>query len=410
MIHRERALVCFVWMVLGTACGGEVAGGLGAPGDSVGPSSGSHGSTSPSGAPIAPGGAAGQSGAGGVDAGAVSAGPASGPGAVVGSSGAPSGSGSNAPGSSGADSGGPPPKSQAAVVTLASAQTCPWGMAIDATNVYWTDCGDPTGGYVLKVPKAGGEVVTLASGDRLSGIAVDDTNVYWVAGTSDGSSGAIMKVPVGGGTPTTLATRPGAPAHLVVDASYAYWVELVQGVVMKVPLSGGAPVGVASAPSGFQIALGDTDVYWLGGEGLMKAPKAGGTAVGLTSEFPAFPTASLAVSATDVYFTSGGPSGVNGVSEVPAEGGAVDVLYASAQPTLSGPIAIDATRAYWADGSNSVWTMPLGGGAAITLAVGQNNVVAIAVDAASVYWLVNGNADTGQGSVMRLPLTAFDGQ
>jgi len=115
------------------------------------------------------------------------------------------------------------------LVMLASGLTCPWGMAIDATSVYWTTCGDPTGGYVLKVPKAGGEVVTLASGDRLSGIAVDATSVYWVAGTSDASSGAIMKVTVGGGTPKTLATRPGPPAHLALDDSYVYWSEQMGG-------------------------------------------------------------------------------------------------------------------------------------------------------------------------------------
>ena len=43
------------------------------------------------------------------------------------------------------------------LVTLASGQVCPWGMAIDATSVYWTTCGDPTGGAVMKVPKVGGQ-------------------------------------------------------------------------------------------------------------------------------------------------------------------------------------------------------------------------------------------------------------
>jgi hypothetical protein len=282
-------------------------------------------------------------------------------------------------------------------------------MAIDATSVYWTTCGDPTGGYVLKVPKAGGEVVALATGDRLSGIAVDGTSVYWVAGTSDASSGAIMKVPVSGGTPTTLASRPGSPAHLAVDASYVYWgEEPAAGAIMKVSLTGGAPTTVASASfPPWQIALGEADVYWIG-QGVMKAPKIGGAAVELTSQLPMLPTAGLAVDATNVYFTSGPPGGTSGVSTVPSQGGTATVVYADTSGDFAppGPIAIDATRAYWADGSNGVFCVALGGGAATTLATGQTNVVAITVDETAVYWLVNGNGNPG--GVMKLPLAALD--
>jgi hypothetical protein len=296
------------------------------------------------------------------------------------------------------------------LVTLAKGQTCPWGMAIDATSVYWTNCGDPTSGNVLKVPKAGGEVVTLAAGDRLSGIAVDSTSVYWVAGTEDASSGAIMKVPVGGGTPTTLASRAGEPAHLAVDTSYVYWVEQEPGAIMKVALTGGAATMVTMARLAWQIALDDANVYWLG-QGLMSAPKLGGAAIELTSGGPPMlPTADLAVGAANVYFTSGPPGGTSGVTTVPSQGGTVRVVYADASGSFTppGPIAVDATRAYWADGSDAVFSVPLSGGAATTLATEQNNVVAIAVDETAVYWLVNGNASAGQGAVMKLPLSALD--
>jgi hypothetical protein len=279
-------------------------------------------------------------------------------------------------------------------------------MAIDAAYVYWTECGDPTNGFVRKVPKGGGAVVTLASGDRLSGIAVDGTNVYWVAGTSDGSSGAIMKVPSGGGTATLLDSREGTPTHLAVDGSYAYWVEQMEGSIVRMPLSGGAPETVASVDLPWQFTLTDTDVYWLD-NGLMKAPKAGGTPVALTPmdhQFFSLPTAGLAVDATTVYFTSGPPAGTSGVDAVPSGGGAVTLLAAGPQPSSGGPIAIDATRVYWADGS-AVYAAPLAGGAVTTLAVGQQNVDAIAVDATRLYWLVNGDT----GSLLMLPLAALDG-
>jgi hypothetical protein len=283
-------------------------------------------------------------------------------------------------------------------------------MAVDATSVYWTNCGDPVTGSVMKVPKAGGEMVTLATGYRLSGIAVDATSVFWMAGIPDASGGALMTVPIGGGTPTTLASRPGTPAHLAVDASYAYWTEQTQGAVLKVSLTGGAPTTIAPAPGAWQIVVGDTDVYW-NGRGVMKAPKIGGPPIELTPGLHMLPTAGLAVDAKNVYFTSGPPGGgTAGVSTVPSQGGTTSVVYANTSGVFAspGPIAIDATRAYWADGSNAVFCVRLSGGAAITLATGQQEVVAIAVDESAVYWLVNGNASTGQGAVMKLPLAVLD--
>jgi hypothetical protein len=300
----------------------------------------------------------------------------------------------------------PPPPSQAHLVTLASGHTCPWGMAIDATTVYWTDCGDPDLGHVQKVSKTGGPVVPLASGNRLSGIAVDSTNVYWVAGTADASSGAIMIVPVAGGTPTVLAPESGAPAHIAVDASFVYWGDIgPNGGVLRAPLAGGSPMTVTSAVAPFQIALSNTAVLWLGPQGLLTAPKTGGTAVALTRPGPTIPNDGLAANSTTVYFTGGLP-GTPGVSEVPLGGGPVVVVAQSASSSFGGgPIAIDATRAYWADISGSIYAAPLSGGSAILLATGQDNVDAIAVDDDAVYWLVNGNGSPG--GVVKLPLSAI---
>lgn len=63
-------------------------------------------------------------------------------------------------------------------------------LALDAQNVYWLDAGTSRG-EVLSVPRAGGSVVTLASGrNKMEDIAVNSTAVYW----TERAPGKIMTV------------------------------------------------------------------------------------------------------------------------------------------------------------------------------------------------------------------------
>src|SRR5665811_85041 len=85
-----------------------------------------------------------------------------------------------------------------------------WYLAIDDTNVYWTDEGGAAyTGSVLSVPKSGGAITTLASGQTGPlGIAVTGTDVYWSDHAYAQFGAGVMKAPLGGGDPVVIAGPP----------------------------------------------------------------------------------------------------------------------------------------------------------------------------------------------------------
>ena len=290
----------------------------------------------------------------------------------------------------------------------------PTYLAVDNTNVYWTNSGSPGVPSIMKVAISGGTPTTLAevSGGPPQGVAVDPTSVYWTNTPVEGT-GAVMKLALAGGTPTTLASGSLAPSGIAVDGTSVYWAAgdyadtVERGYVLRLSLDGGTPVTLASYSyppwsDGSSIVVDATNAYWTTVSSVMKVPLAGGTPVTLASD-PTMAPASVAVDDTSVYWSErtadqgpDGPPGTGAVMKVPIGGGEpMTLVSGSNQP---GAIVVDNTSVYWTGSDGSVMKTPLAGGTSTTLVSDLVNMASIAVDSTSVYW-VNYAAD---GGVMKI--------
>jgi hypothetical protein len=184
------------------------------------------------------------------------------------------------------------------IVTLASGLGAPMGIAVSATDVYWTESAT---GVVARVPRPGGTRVAVASGQNEPlAITVDATFVYWTTGTGN-ADGFIMKAPLAGGDPVTLASGLGRPVAIAVDSTNVY---VADGLIWKVPLAGGEPKVLHSpdfAPA-TSVAADGGFVYWTDESSVGKVPIGGGAPV-IFSDVESNPS-DVAVGARAVYWTN----------------------------------------------------------------------------------------------------------
>jgi hypothetical protein len=274
----------------------------------------------------------------------------------------------------------------AAIVTLATAQANPLGIAVDGENLYWT-----TDQGVMAMPLAGGAPMLLASspgGNSL--VRSDGANVFW---TSQ-AQGTVSRVAIGGGPVAVLAMGQNAPLGIALDASTVYFTSAMG--TFSVPKLGGMVTQI-SGGSGGGIVTDGTNVYWVNPTGGEVSSSPGQE---LVAEGQMAPT-DITIDALNLYWTNA--HGTDSVVKLPLSSlgpSTPPIAIASNQPSPE-RIATDGVSVYWANagcpggectGAGSIAKVAVAGGSVVIVAAGQSGPTSVAVDGTFVYWASTGDA------------------
>jgi hypothetical protein len=250
------------------------------------------------------------------------------------------------------DAGAPVDMHIAEPTMLAPASTLTPCLAIDASNVYWSDYSNNVAS-IMRVPLAGGTATqVIADGDKYACVVTDGNgSVYY----TNGNRTIIMKASITGGGSTQVATGQnvlkGSP--LVFSGGWLYWITDVYGdvdayngkdAIVRLSTNGGAvqviDAEVTGSPGG--LAVDDTSIYYSDSVGVYARPLSmPTTAVSFALQSSVHPS-TLALGAGHLAVSEATGIGSGDIAVFRADGTGRTVVSQS----LGTPLAVDARGVY----------------------------------------------------------------
>jgi len=140
----------------------------------------------------------------------------------------------------------------------------PYEVAVDATHVYWTNNGTNTIGRA-NLDGTNSDPSFIPGASNPQGVAVDAAHVYWANTDSNTIGRANLD---GTGANQSFTTTSSLPVGVAVDAAHVYWANVGTDTIGRANLDGtgtnqsfiDASTGPGSVPYG--VAVDAAHVYW----------------------------------------------------------------------------------------------------------------------------------------------------
>lgn len=242
------------------------------------------------------------------------------------------------------------------VATVASGQSYPSAITVDATNIYWVNTNSS---QVMRVAKTAAACTSTAGCELLGSPAVssplaianDGTSIFW------SNSNMLRRASVAGATPVDIGAANLTTAGLIaVSGGKVFWSSRGTNDVWRDDVTGGNVTRIAEGSEPGGLAVDATHLYVAGYGGMfiykipvnattsctMRPDGAIGTCPTIWNTVPNRPI-QIAVDGTNVYYTQN-PGG--DIRQGKKDGTGMLTVLAKNQ-SVPGPIVVDATRVYW---------------------------------------------------------------